>query len=209
MKKHITIGKLVLCIILLITFSVSALYFFDTSSLAKSINQGTGLDELYGDMGVIKVPDVKVAVEIKLKDVHGNEVRLSDFRGKIVFLNFWTTWCPTCRIEMPSMEKLHQKFKDKDFAMVAIDLQESASQVKAFFKEYKLTFTALLDSTGEVGTRFRINSIPTTLILDQKGQIIAKAVGPRKWDSKKSIALFKHLTDQYVATSMVKAVQQR
>ena len=209
MKKHITIGKLALCIILLITFSVSALYFFDTSSLAKSINQGAGLDELYGDMGVIKVPDVKVAVEIKLKDVHGNEVRLSDFRGKIVFLNFWTTWCPTCRIEMPSMEKLHQKFKDKDFAMVAIDLQESASQVKAFFKEYKLTFTALLDSTGEVGTRFRINAIPTTLILDQKGQIIAKAVGPREWDSKKSIALFKHLTDQYVATSMVKAVQQR
>ena len=209
MKKHITIGKLALCIILLITFGVSALYFFDTSSLAKSIKQGAGLDELYGDMGVIKVPDVKVAVEIKLKDVNGNEVRLSDFRGKIVFLNFWTTWCPTCRIEMPSMEKLHQKFKDKDFAMVAIDLQESASQVKAFFKEYKLTFTALLDSTGEVGTRFRINSIPTTLILDQKGQIIAKAVGPREWDSKKSIALFKHLTDQYVTTSMVKAVQQR
>ena len=164
MKKHITIGKLALCIILLITFSVSALYFFDTSSLAKSINQGAGLDELYGDMGVIKVPDVKVAVEIKLKDVHGNEVRLSDFRGKIVCLNFWTTWCPTCRIEMPSMEKLHQKFKDKDFAMVAIDLQESASQVKAFFKEYKLTFTALLDSTGEVGTRFRINAIPTTKV---------------------------------------------
>jgi thiol-disulfide isomerase/thioredoxin len=209
MKKHITFGKLTLCIILLIAFSVGALYFLDTSSLAKSIGQGEGLDELFGDMGVIKVPDVKVPVEIKLKDVNGNEVRLSDFRGKVVFLNFWTTWCPTCRIEMPSMEKLHQKFKDKDFAMVAIDLQESASQVKAFFKEYKLTFTALLDSTGDVGVRFRINAIPTTFILDQKGRIIAKAVGPREWDSKKSIALFEHLTDQYVATSMVKAVQQR
>ena len=209
MKKQITIGKLALCIILLIAFSVSALYFLDTRSLAKSLTQGADLDELFGDMGVIKVPDVKVAVEIKLKDVDGNEVRLSDFRGKIVFLNFWTTWCPTCRIEMPSMEKLHQNFKAKDFAMVTINLQESASQVKAFFKEYKLTFTALLDSTGDVGTRFRINAIPTTFILDQKGQIIAKAVGPREWDNKKSIVLFKHLTDQYVAASTVKAVQQR
>jgi thiol-disulfide isomerase/thioredoxin len=209
MKKHITIGKLALCIILLIAFSASALYFLDTDSLAKSKTQGPGLDELFDDLGVIKVPDVKVPVEIKLKDVNGTEVRLSDFRGKVVFLNFWTTWCPTCRIEMPSMEKLHQKFKDKDFAMVTINLQESASQVKAFFKEYKLTFTALLDSTGDVGTRFRINAIPTTFILDKKGRIIAKALGPREWDSKKSIALFKHLTDQYVATSMVKAVQQR
>ena len=60
-------------------------------------------------MGVIKVPDVKVPVEIKLKDVNGTEVRLSDFRGKVVFLNFWTTWCPTCRIEMPSMEKAASK----------------------------------------------------------------------------------------------------
>jgi thiol-disulfide isomerase/thioredoxin len=209
MKKHITIGKLALCIILLIAFSASALYFLDTDSLAKSKTQGPGLDELFDDLGVIKVPDVKVPVEIKLKDVNGTEVRLSDFRGKVVFLNFWTTWCPTCRIEMPSMEKLHQKFKDKDFAMVTINLQESASQVKAFFKEYKLTFTALLDSTGDVGIRFRINAIPTTFILDKKGRIIAKVVGPREWDSKKSIALFKHLTDQYVATSMVKAVQQR
>jgi peroxiredoxin len=107
------------------------------------------------------------------------------------------------------MEKLHQKFKDKDFAMVTINLQESASQVKAFFKAYKLTYTTLLDSTGDVGIRFRINAIPTTFLLDKKGQIIAKAVGPREWDSKKSIALFKHLTDQYVATSTVKAVQQR
>ena len=208
MKKHITLGKLALCIILLIALSVSALNFLDANSLVKNLRQGAGLDELFGDMGIIEVSDVKAAVEIKLKDTHGNEVRLSDFRGKIVFLNFWTTWCPTCRIEMPSMEKLHQKFKDKDFAMVAIDLQESASQVKAFFKEYKLTFSALLDSTGDVGTRFRINAIPTTFILDKKGRIIAKAVGPREWDSKKSIALFEHLTDQYAATSAEKVVQQ-
>ncbi len=203
MKNNITIPKLTLGIIGLIAFGVSAFYILDSDSLAKSKTQGLDLDELFEDMGVLKVPNFKVPVEILLKDVNGNDVRLSDFRGKIVFLNFWTTWCPACRIEMPSMEKLHQKFKDQNFAMVTINLQDSASQVIAFFKEYKLTFTALLDSTGEVGTRFRINTIPTTFILGKKGQIIAKVVGPREWDSKKSIALFEHLTDKYVATSAV------
>lgn len=87
--------------------------------------------------------------------------------------------------------------------MVTINLQESASQVMEFFKKYNLTFIALLDSTGEVGVRFRINAIPTTFILDKKGQIIGKVVGPREWDSKKSFALFEHLTVQYVASSVV------
>jgi thiol-disulfide isomerase/thioredoxin len=146
-------------------------------------------------------------IQFKLKDLNGSEVALSDYKGKIVFLNFWTTWCPTCRIEMPSMEKLHQKFKNQDFAMVTINLQESASQVKRFFKEYKLTFTALLDSDGEVGIRFRINAIPTTYILDKEGRIIAKTIGPREWDSKKSIVLFEHLTNKFVATSAVNAAR--
>ena len=209
MKKNITIRKIALCIIVLIAFGMGALHLLDTGLLAKSKTQGLELDELFEDMGVLKVPNLEVPVEILLKDVNGNDVRLSDFRGKIVFLNFWTTWCPTCRVEMPSMQKLHQKFKDQDFAMVTINLQESASQVIAFFKKYKLTFSALLDSTGEVGTRFRINAIPTTFILDKKGQIIAKVMGPREWGSKKSIALFEHLTDRYAATSAVTTVHQR
>jgi len=209
MKKNNTIRKIALCIIVLIAFGMGALHLLDSDLLAQSKTQGLELDELFEDIGVLKVPNLEVPVEIRLQDVNGNDVRLSDFRGKIVFLNFWTTWCPTCRIEMPSMQKLHQKFKDQDFAMVTINLRESASQVIAFFKKYKLTFTALLDSTGEVGTRFRINAIPTTFILDKKGQIIAKVMGPREWDSNKSIALFEHLTDQYAATSAVKAVHQR
>jgi thiol-disulfide isomerase/thioredoxin len=203
MKINITIRKLALCILGLIAFGLSALYILDSDSLAKSKTQGLDLDELFEDMSVLKVSDVKVPVEIQLKDVNGNDIRLSDFRGKIVFLNFWTTWCPTCRIEMPSMQKLHQKFQGQDFAMVTINLQESASQVMEFFKKYNLTFIALLDSTGEVGVRFRINAIPTTFILDKKGQIIGKVVGPREWDSKKSFALFEHLTVQYVASSVV------
>jgi thiol-disulfide isomerase/thioredoxin len=151
-------------------------------------------------MGVIKMAQA-LPVEIRLKDLNGRPVSISDFRGKIVFLNFWTTWCYACRIEMPDMEKLHQKFKNDDFAMVTINLQESASQVEQFFKDFELTFTALLDSDGAVGAHFMINAIPTTFILDKKGIIIGKVLGPREWNSKEAFALFEHLTNRAVATT--------
>ncbi|UCE55799.1 MAG: TlpA family protein disulfide reductase [Desulfobacterales bacterium] len=198
MKKHLN-HRAFLILIVIISSGFAAFYLFDADPLAKDDSQE--LDRLFRDMLVLKIPHVTEPADIRLKDIEGRQVNLADFRGKIVFLNFWTTWCPTCRIEMPSMEKLHQKFKYKDFAMVTINLQEAASQVKEFFKVHKLTFTALLDSTGDVGTAFGIYQIPTTFILDKEGRIIAKAVGPREWDSKNAIALFEHLTDKYVAIS--------
>jgi thiol-disulfide isomerase/thioredoxin len=176
------------------TFSGSAaLFFFNAELLAKT--DSGAIDRLFSKMGIIKIPPAEDPVKINLKDMNGKNKSLSDFRDKIVFLNFWTTWCPTCRIEMPSMEKLHQKLKNKDFAMVTVNLQESASQVKAFFKEFKLTFTALLDSSGEVGASFAIRAIPTTYILDKTGRIIGRVSGPREWDSKAAIALFENLID--------------
>ena len=163
------------------------------------------MDKLFSIMGVIRVPPAKDPVAINLKDMNGKNISLSDYKGKIVFLNFWTTWCPTCRIEMPSMEKLHQKLKNKDFAMVTINLQESASQVKTFFKEFKLTFTALLDSNGEVGASFGIRAIPTTYILDKTGRIIGQVNGPREWDSKAAIALFENLMENDAVAATTEA----
>jgi thiol-disulfide isomerase/thioredoxin len=198
MKKYLIIKKFYLFFIALLFSAFAAFYLFDAQSLAKADSQE--LDQLFDDMAVIKMVQA-LPVEIRLKDLNGRPVSLSDFRGKIVFLNFWTTWCYACRIEMPDMEKLHQKFKNKDFAIVSVNLQESASQVKQFFEEFKLTFTALLDSDGEVGAHFMITAIPTTFILDKKGIIIGKVMGPRDWDSKKAFALFEHLTNRSVATT--------
>ena len=177
-----------------VTFSgLAAVLFFNAELMATTDSQE--MDRMFSAVGVVKVPSTKDPVRINLKDSNGKNVSLSDFKGKIVFLNFWTTWCPTCRIEMPSMEKLHQKLKNKDFAMVTINLQESASQVKGFFKEFKLSFTALLDTTGEVGASFGIRAIPATYILDKDGRIIGQVNGPREWDSKEAIALFENLID--------------
>jgi peroxiredoxin len=150
-------------------------------------------DRLFADLGLLRVPRIAPPADISLPDLKGQEVTLSSLKGKIVFLNFWATWCSTCRTEMPSMEKLHIQFKDKDFVMVAIDLEEPAERVKSFINKYGLTFTTLLDSTGEIGDQFGIRALPTTYILDKEGAIIGKLFGPRKWGSRESFALFEHL----------------
>ena len=159
------------------------------------------LSRLFEEMGVVQIEPIAVPVEVTLPDLSGRQVSLSDFKGKILFVNFWATWCPPCREEMPSMQKLHTRLKDKDFLIVAIDLQESAAPVKKFLNEYELTFMTLLDSKGETGPLFGINSIPTTLIMDKNGMIIGVAMGPRDWAGKKSIALFEHLIAQEVELS--------
>ena len=198
-----TIRKAVFLLLILLVFGFAGLGFLPIDLFAKTENQE--LERLFSDMGVLQVPPDADPLEIRLSDPTGRPVSLSEFRGKIVFINFWTTWCLACVIEMPSMEKLHQRFKDKDFVMVAINLQESAARVKQFYQEYKLTFTTLLDITGDVGAALSIRSIPATYILDRNGRIIGKALGPREWESKKSIALFEYLTDSYVASSNSKS----
>ena len=203
MKKLFADRPKIHLIAVLVCSGLAALTFFNTDLSAKTDSRE--MDRLFSIVGVIKVPPTNDPVRINLKDINGKNISLSDFKGKIVFLNFWTTWCPTCRIEVPSMEKLHQKFKNKDFAMVTVNLRESASKVKAFFKKFKLTFTALLDSTGEVGASFGIRAIPTTYILDKTGRIIGRVNGPREWDSKAAIALFENLMDKDVVAGTSKA----
>jgi thiol-disulfide isomerase/thioredoxin len=203
MKRCIDNGPGILSASVLGCSALAVLFIFIAEPTAKT---GTAeMDRLFSKAGVIKVQPAKDPVEINLEDINGNPVRLSDFRGKIVFLNFWTTWCPTCRSEMPSIEKLHQKLKHKDFAVVTVNLQESASQVEAFFREFKLTVTALLDSTGEIGTSFAIRAIPTTYILDKTGRIIGRVDGPREWDSRAFLALFENLANADATATLSEA----
>lgn len=164
---------------------------------------------LFREMGIFEIPHITPPVDFSLTDINGQEFRLSDFKGKIVFLNFWTTWCPECRIEMPSMEKLHRRLNGQDFAMIAVNLQEPASKVKNFLKQYPLTFTILLDIKGDIGQQFGIRAIPTTYILDKNGGIIGKAFGSRHWDSKESIALFEHLTNRVVQNTKTNEHEQK
>jgi thiol-disulfide isomerase/thioredoxin len=195
MPKSIRIKIALICTVLIGCGFIAA-FVFDANPLAKAKPENRSLDQLLDDMGVERISNSTSQVDVLLQDLNGADVNISDFRGKIVFLNFWATWCPSCVVEMPSMEKLHQKLKDKDFFLVSISIQDSAAEVKHFFKQNKLTFTALLDSSGKTVPGFGIRAIPTTLLLDKAGRIIGRVVGPREWDSRESIAMFEHLVDE-------------
>jgi thiol-disulfide isomerase/thioredoxin len=142
----------------------------------------------------MQVPDEKVEiVDFELADLKGETVSLSSFHGKVVFLNFWATWCGPCRSEMPSMEKLHQAFSEDGLEIVAVNLMEGEKAVQRFMDDNKLTFTVLLDSNGRVGSMYGARAIPTTYIIDRDGYILAGMAGSRDWYSPEAIALFKEL----------------
>jgi thiol-disulfide isomerase/thioredoxin len=120
----------------------------------------------------------------------GKTQSLSDYRGKAVFLNFWATWCPPCQAEMPSMETLYQRYRDRGLEFLAVDLGESGSEVTAFLEDRNLSFPAGLDGTGQIGALYGIRGIPTTFIIDKEGLIIATVVGGREWDTPAIFAAF-------------------
>ena len=197
--KQIFSSKFFWLSVFLIASLIAGLHLLPGDFFTAAGSSEQKLDRLLGKMGILKMPHGAQPLEIQLNDLFGNAVRLSDFRGKIVFLNFWATWCPTCVVEMPSMEKLHRRFKDQDFVMIAVNLQESETQVKSFFEKLQLSFTALLDSSGEVASGLAVSALPTTFFLDKEGRIIGMALGPREWDDPASIALFEYLINRNAA----------
>lgn len=135
------------------------------------------------------------APDFTLEDLTGKRLALKDMRGKIVFLNFWATWCIPCREEMPLMEKLHREYKDQGMEMVAVNFREDKKAVQKFFAELGLTFKSLLDSGGDVSDKYGAWSLPLTYIIDRKGEFVGKAVGDRKWDSEDAREFFRELLE--------------
>ncbi|MDR3593794.1 TlpA disulfide reductase family protein [Clostridium sp.] len=126
------------------------------------------------------------AIDFKLKDLNGQELSLSDLKGKKVFLNFWATWCPPCKAEMPEIEKLYQETKDSDLVIVAVEIGEPLDTVKPFIENNKYNFKALLDPNQSVATKYNITSIPTSYFIDAEGYIVSKHVGGMNIDQIKS-----------------------
>src|SRR5918999_2868441 len=150
-------------------------------------------EHLYEAMGMAKIPP-KAAPDFTLPTVDGKQVSLQDYRGKVVFLNFWATWCIPCREEMPALERLHQTYRQsQDFAVISIDYKESAEQVKAFFQKHALTFPALLDQSGSVSRDYLVSGMPTTYLIGRDGMLLARGVGGRDWTRAEALALIKAL----------------
>jgi thiol-disulfide isomerase/thioredoxin len=144
----------------------------------------------FGKAGLRVLREKADSIDFTVSLLDGTKVKLSDYKGKIVFLNFWATWCPPCRAEMPSMESLHQKNRNDDFVILAVDIQESVKEVRDFMTGNGLTFTGVLDASGEVSGIYGIRSIPTTFIIDKNGLVILMSVGGRSWDTAEMYAAF-------------------
>lgn len=143
---------------------------------------------------LIRPSRAEPALDFELATPERGRLRLGDFRGKVVLLNFWATWCKPCEDEMPAMESLHQKFKGRGLAVVAVSLDaQGAAVVPPFVKRLRLTFPVGLDPKMTVGGQYGVWALPATFIIDRKGNRILVANGPRQWNGRASHDLFESL----------------
>ena len=155
-----------------------------------------GDDDLFLKLKIQPMKDKKRAPEFSLEGLSGRKAELKNFRGKVIFLTFWATWCGPCKEEMPSIEAVHQHFKGKDFAVLTVSVdQEGASLVEKFIAKHGYTFYVLMDPKGETLDLYRVDRIPMSFLIDKKGRIVGKAMGPRNWRSSEALSLFNRLIE--------------
>ena len=143
-------------------------------------------------MGIVKPRERMEAPAFVLRDIEGGQKGLTDFKGKVILLNFWATWCPNCREEMPSMEKLWEKFKAKGVVVITVAVGSRGKDVESFARELGLTFPMLLDE-GRVRRDYEVNALPMTYLIGKDGKICGRMYGGREWAGEGADALMEHL----------------
>ena len=143
------------------------------------------------------------APDFTARDLQGRPVSLEDLRGDVVLLNIWATWCPPCREEMPSMQRLHERLGPEGLRIVAVSIDAASGQsdaagraggdVRAFGKEHGLTFEIWHDPSGEIQEVYRTTGIPETFVIDRNGVIVKKVIGATEWDSDSNVELIRRL----------------
>lgn len=161
--------SIVLIVLLTLTLNSQAVL---ASSSVKNVKQT--LTKVAGN------PD---APDFNLEDQDGNFVKMSDLKGKVVIVNFWATWCPPCRKEMPSMQRAWEILKNEDIMMLAINVGEDSDQIFAFTAEYPVEFPLIMDTDSSVVRQWKVRGLPTTFIVNPAGKIVYQAIGDRDWDS--------------------------
>ena len=138
----------------------------------------------------------QAAPDFALPNPDGKKLALKDFRGKVVFLNFWASWCEGCREEMPSMERLYQEFKGKGLEIVAVNVKDKRPDALAFYRKLQLTYPVVLDPEGEVGLLYGAFGLPVSYLIDRKGVVLARLWGPSDWYSPAARSLIRSLVEQ-------------
>lgn len=144
---------------------------------------------------LIRPGRAQLAKAFEVPTLEGGKLALADFRGRVVLLNFWATWCGPCKEEMPAMERLHRKFRQQGLVVLAVsnDSEGSTRTVARFVKESGLTFPIGLDPKLRVASLYGVRVLPASLIIDRKGIITHIALGPREWDRPAASRLFESI----------------
>ncbi len=139
---------------------------------------GDAADGVASGGGRVALPEKGFAAPgFTLETPDGQTMTLSELRGQVVLINFWATWCPPCRAEMPAIQEVYEQYRDQGFVVLAVDLMEIDAQVTTFADQLALTFPILMDRDGDVSQRYRIRSIPTTYFVDRSGVIQDIVIG--------------------------------
>ena len=134
------------------------------------------------------------APNFTLPGLDGKMVSLTNYQGHVVLVNIWATWCPPCVDEMPSMERLYQELKDENFEIVAISIDAmGAEAVAPFMEKNKLNFAALLDPEGTIKSVYQITGVPESFIVNKKGILVEKIIGPRNWADPAAVRYLRDL----------------
>jgi peroxiredoxin len=172
-------------------------FLFGLIFFTPSISADTQKQDLFSKAGIQPIKAGTKAPNFRLEDLKGKKSELKHYKGNVIFINFWATWCGPCKEEMPSMEELCKQFRDKDFVFLAISVDYAGIKpVREFIEKYRYTFPVLIDPKCETLDLFEVKGIPTTFLIDKKGIIIGKAVGPRDWKRPEVISILNLLIEK-------------
>jgi peroxiredoxin len=165
-----------------------------TVSLAPALIASALAADPVADLDLIKRRRAAAAPDFTVSRLGSGSVTLKEFRGSAIFLNFWATWCPPCKTEMPAMERLYRRHKDGGFTIAAISIDAAGAEpVASFVMQVGLTFPIGLDPTLEVANRYTVGALPSSFLIDRTGNTVAIAVGPRDWDGTAAHAVIEML----------------
>ncbi len=169
-------------------------FFFTLAFLQAGCTENNGTTEVTGPPKLgIEVGDI--APDFSLKKLGGGRSSLSDYRGTVVLVNFWATWCGPCKAEMPSMEALYQQFKREDFEILAISIDiNKETEVTTFIRDFGFTFPVLLDDQFTVNDHYQVRVVPTTVVVDRNGIITHRLLGAKDWNDRDSKLFIEKLT---------------
>ena len=149
--------------------------------------------DLLATLLVQPFPEPLPAPALSLRGMDGRPLRLDHLKGQVVFINFWATWCVPCRQEIPVMERLYQDYRERGFAVVAVDFKETTAEIQRFVRELSLSFPIGEDPEGAAAHAFGVRGLPVTYLLGRDGRILWKAIGSREWDTPASRAYFEEI----------------